>query len=164
MRFYGIAEPSPICGCRGNARPRNGICPSGGARHGRQRQLIAIGFDLPDDRSAGSAGATASPVGRVLAGLQAEIERREAAARHLLAIRFDVGAVRVALRERPLAADYPSLATVFRHIARTCTLHRVGTGQLRCILFDEDEIKLMLINSRGQTETYVFPLRPAGAA
>ena len=85
-----------------------------------------FGFDLPDDRSAGSAGGTASPVGRVLAGLPAEIGRRKAAARHLLAIRFDVGAVRVALRERPPAADYPSLATVFGPIARTCTCTASG--------------------------------------
>lgn len=123
----------------------------------------SIGFDLPDRRPAGGVSGAASPVLRVLAELQAEIDRRGAAARQLLIVVFNLerGGARVALRERPLAEDYPSLAAVFEKIASACALDRIGIHQLRCIMFEEDEIRLMLINGQGEPETYIFPVRPA---
>jgi hypothetical protein len=125
----------------------------------------AIGFDLPDHASTGRRDGMEWPVGRVLAELQAEIRRRGAAARELLIIVFNLehGGARVALRERPLSEDYPSLATVFAEIARACAQDRIAAHQLRCIMFEENEVRLMLVNSSGHPEAYVFPVRPAEA-
>jgi hypothetical protein len=125
-------------------------------------KLRSIGFDLPDEPSARRASGTASPVARVLAALQAEIDRHGAAARHLHTVTFNTkdGSARVALREHPLATDYPSLGAVFREIARACAQGRVSAGQLRCIMFEEDEIRLLLVNAWGQPEAYVFPVPP----
>jgi hypothetical protein len=129
------------------------------------RKLRSIGFDLPDDTSAGMTAGTASPVAQVLAALQTEIDRRGAAARHLHTVTFNTkdGSARVSLREHPLATDYPSLGAVFREIARACAQERVGADQLRCIMFEEHEIRLLLVNAGGQPEAYVFPVLPAGA-
>jgi hypothetical protein len=69
----------------------------------------------------------------------------------------------MAVREHPLATNYPSLATVFRQITLSCTQGRVGADQLRCIMFEEDEIRLLLVNAWRQPEAYVFPVRPSGA-
>src|SRR4030095_4908084 len=121
------------------------------AARSRCRTWRSIGFDLPDATAARSAEGMAWPVARVLATLQAEIDRRGAAARHLRGVVFNAeeSGARVALREQLLAADYPSLATVFGEIARTYAQERIGAHKLRCILFEEDEIRLMLVNGQG---------------
>lgn len=123
----------------------------------------AIGFELPDHASLLKVDGAASPVSRILSELQTEIRRQGAAARELLVVVFNLehGAARVALREQPLAEGYPSLTTVFAEIARACAQDRIGAHQLRCIMFEEDEVRLMLINKSGQPEAYVFPVRPA---
>ena len=128
-------------------------------------KLRSIGFDLPGQAPARNASWTASPVARVLAALQAEIDRRGVAARHLFTVTFNAreGNARVALREQPLAPDYPSLDRVFREISRACAQEWIDAHQLRCIIFEEDEIKLVLINAAGKPEAYTFPVRAAGA-
>ncbi len=122
-----------------------------------------IGFDLPDDPSASNVRSSASTVVRVLTELRIQIDQRGATARELLLVVFSLenGSARVALREPPLAGDYPSLCVIFREIARACAEDCIGAHQLRCIMFEEDEVKLMLIDGRGQPESYVFPVRPA---
>lgn len=122
----------------------------------------SIGFDLPEQASRGNAYAT-SPVIRLLAALQAEIDQRGAVARQLLMVEFNLeqGGARVALRKRPLPEDYPSLATVFGEIARACAQDHIGVDQLRSITFEKDEVRLTLINGQGQPEAYIFPVRSA---
>jgi hypothetical protein len=123
----------------------------------------SIGFDLPEHAPARNTTGTVWPVVRILAELQAEIDRRGTEARELLVVAFNLehGGARVALRERPLAEDYPSLAAVFGEIARACAQDRIGAHQLRYIAFEEDEIRLMLVDSQGKPEAYIFPVRPA---
>lgn len=123
----------------------------------------AIGFEPPDPACRSRLDGTASPVSRLLTELQTAIRRHGAAARELLIVVFNLehGGARVALREQPLAEGYPSLTVVFGEIARACAQDRIAVHQLRCIMFEEDEVKLMLINKGGQPEAYVFPVRPA---
>ena len=129
-------------------------------------KLRSIGFDLPGQAPARNASWTASPVARVLAALQAEIDRRGVAARHLFTVTFNAreGNARVALREQPLAPDYPSLDRVFREISRACAQEWIGRPPTAiAVIFEEDEIKLVLINAAGKPEAYTFPVRAAGA-
>lgn len=121
----------------------------------------SIGFDLPERASRETAYAEV-PAMHVLTALQAEIDERGALARQLLMVVFNLehGGARVALREQPLPEDYPSLAAVFSEIVRACAQDRIAADQLRCITFEKDEVRLMLVNAKGQPEAYIFPVRP----